>query len=110
MYIVGTAVRNVIFSLFGSVGMLLALLGGMKGAPSLFQTAVGLNGNRNSIDEPANNGARMALTTPWMWWRGIKWSSRSSGEYSHASTKDWVCADRADCGRKTPFYHACVNM
>jgi hypothetical protein len=42
----------------------------------------------NSMEEPARRGVRMALTVPWMWWRGRTWSSRSLGEYSHASIRD----------------------
>lgn len=39
---------------------------GRKGAAKRFQTAVALNGKRNSIVEPVNRGARMAFTVPWM--------------------------------------------
>lgn len=35
-----------------------------NGLASLSHTVVGLNGYVNSIDEPASNGAKMALTVP----------------------------------------------
>lgn len=54
LYTVGTAVRNVIFDL-GSL---------VNGAARRRQTWSGLNGYRNSMEEPANIGVKIALTTP----------------------------------------------
>jgi hypothetical protein len=46
---------------------------GRYGAARRFQTASALKGNMHSMDDPASRGVRMALTTPWMWWRGRRW-------------------------------------
>lgn len=59
LYIVGTTVKNVI-------GLFL-VLDPIKGAAKRSQTALALNGNMNSIVEPANKGVRSALIVPWMW-------------------------------------------
>lgn len=53
---VGTAVRKVILSCPGLLDV--------NGAASLRHTAAGLNGNMNSMDDPAMMGVRMALTVP----------------------------------------------
>ncbi len=65
LYIVGTAVKNVIGSLL--------FPSGRKGAANRSQTASILNGNINSIVDPAKRGVKRALTVPWMWWRGRIW-------------------------------------
>jgi hypothetical protein len=39
----------------------------MKGAAKRSHTAVALNGNRNSMVEPAKRGAMIAFMVPWMW-------------------------------------------
>lgn len=74
----------------------LEVLEGRNGAASRFQTCSGLKGNMNSIEEPATIGARIALTTPWMWCNGSRCRSRSSGVYFHASSSEDACAAIAD--------------
>jgi hypothetical protein len=51
-----------------------------KGAANRDQTLSGVKGNMNSIVLPASNGARRALTVPWIWWSGRTWSSLSFRE------------------------------
>lgn len=59
LYTVGTTVKNVTGLL--SFGL------GRKGAAKRSHTAVALNGNRNSMVEPAKRGAMIAFMVPWMW-------------------------------------------
>ena len=46
----------------------------------------------------------MALTVPWMWWRGRTWSKWSEGLYFQARRREEAWAVRTDWGRRTPFY------
>ena len=41
-----------------------------NGAAKRCQTAVALNGYKNSIVLPEYSGVRSALTVPWIWWSG----------------------------------------
>jgi hypothetical protein len=116
LYIVGTAVKKVIFSLvvwWGDEVLPLPLValgeeedegGGRKGAAKRCQTASALKGNMNSMEEPAMRGVRMALTTPWMWCRGRRCRRWSAGEYSQASWRERAWAVRTDWGSRTPFW------
>lgn len=70
VYIVGTAVRKVIFGLGG------VELDGNEAARRR-HTCSGLKGYMNSMEEPAIAGVMIPLTTPWMWWRGRRCRSRS---------------------------------
>lgn len=58
---VGTAVKKVIGVVIWGI-----VWEGRNGAANLFQTAAGLNGNKNSIEDPARRGAIIAFTVPWM--------------------------------------------
>ena len=58
----GTTVKNVILSL-AEDGLPL----GRKGAARRDQTASALKGKRNSMEDPARSGVRIALTVPWIW-------------------------------------------
>jgi hypothetical protein len=71
---VGTTVKNVIGFGFGD-GVSVR-----KGAANRCHTAVALKGNKNSIEDPAKRGAKMALIVPWMWWRGRTCRRWSEGE------------------------------
>lgn len=53
---------------------------GRKGVAKRVQTAVALKGKMNSMVEPDNRGAMIALMVPWIWCRGRTCSKRSSGE------------------------------
>lgn len=110
----GTAVKKVTFGLgaFDAADMSPLVVplvvadseAGRKGVARRFQTASALKGNMNSMEDPARRGVRMALTTPWMWWRGRRWRRWSEGEYSQASWRERACAVRTDWGSKTPFW------
>lgn len=73
---VGTAVKKVTLGLeedLEAASPLVVSDEGRYGAARRFQTASALKGNMNSMDDPASRGVKMALTTPWMWWRGRRW-------------------------------------
>jgi hypothetical protein len=65
---VGTAVKKVIGFSFGVwfVRVVESEVGGRKGSAKRFHTEIASKGKRNSIVLPANSGARIALTVPWM--------------------------------------------
>lgn len=59
----GTTVKNVIGFGDGFEGV----EGRRNGAAKRSQTAVALNGKRNSIEDPAKRGVRIAFMVPWIW-------------------------------------------
>ena len=103
----GTAVRKVILALLALVLVLVLLVFvfGRNDAARRFQTAVGLKGYMNSIEEPESTGVTIALMVPWMWCRGSRCNNLSLGVYFHAWIRDSACAVSADWGIKTPFWY-----
>lgn len=87
VYIVGTAVRKVIFCWFDE---------SRNGDASRFHTLAGVKGDMNSIVDPANIGVRIAFTVPWMWCKGSRCNNRSLGLYFHASISEVACAVNAE--------------
>lgn len=77
---------------------------GRKGAARRSHTALTLNGNKNSMHEPAKRGARRAFTVPWIWWSGRTCSRWSEPVYFQACKRDWLWAVSTELGRSTPFW------